>query len=255
MGYRGKVREQQRARALRAEGWTLAEIAAELEVAKSSVSLWVRDVPFEVRKRAGRRAKVPRRPNALHLAKLRQIEEMDTLGIARIGELSEYAFLVAGTALYAGEGSKTDGKVAFANSDPAMIALFCAWLRHFFGVDEARLRLTLYLHEGLDIVAATEFWSVLTGIPVPQFNEPYRAVPDRSIRTSKHPLGCPRVSYSCSLTHRAVMGLVRALLSSTSYSGVAQLAEQLAVNETAEGSSPSPGATPPPPEYPRPPGP
>jgi hypothetical protein len=40
MGYRGKVKEQEQARALRAEGHTLAEIAAELGVAKSSVSLW-----------------------------------------------------------------------------------------------------------------------------------------------------------------------------------------------------------------------
>jgi len=46
MGYRGKVKEQEAARVLRAEGHTLADIATKLGVAKSSVSLWVRDVPF-----------------------------------------------------------------------------------------------------------------------------------------------------------------------------------------------------------------
>lgn len=51
MGYRGKVVEQERARALRAEAWTLQEIADELGVAKSSVSLWVRDVAFVPRPR------------------------------------------------------------------------------------------------------------------------------------------------------------------------------------------------------------
>jgi hypothetical protein len=40
MGYGGKVVEQRRARELRAESWTLAAIAAELGVSKSSVSLW-----------------------------------------------------------------------------------------------------------------------------------------------------------------------------------------------------------------------
>jgi transcriptional regulator with XRE-family HTH domain len=44
MGYRGKVAEQERARELRAEAWALVEIANELGVSKSSVSLWVRDV-------------------------------------------------------------------------------------------------------------------------------------------------------------------------------------------------------------------
>jgi hypothetical protein len=39
MGYRGKVREQEAARVLRAEGRTLADIAATLGVSKSSVSL------------------------------------------------------------------------------------------------------------------------------------------------------------------------------------------------------------------------
>jgi len=35
--------------------------------------------------------------------------------------------------------------VKFANTDPDMVAFFCAWLRHFFDVDEARLRLSVYL--------------------------------------------------------------------------------------------------------------
>ena len=35
--------------------------------------------------------------------------------------MSEREFLVLGLALYAGEGSKTDGDVTFANSDPRMI--------------------------------------------------------------------------------------------------------------------------------------
>lgn len=94
-----------------------------------------------------------------------------------------------------------------------MVALFCAWLRRFFAIDESRLRVRLYLHEGLDLNAAVNFWSELTGIPLEQFGKPYRAVPDPSIRRSKHPLGCPNACYSCSRTHRAIMGLVRALLS------------------------------------------
>lgn len=120
---------------------------------------------------------------------------------------------MAGTALYAGEEAKMDGSVRFANSDPRMVTFFCAWLRHFLEVDETRLRLVLYLHEGLDLEEATEFWSRLTGIPLGQFGKPYRAVPDPSIRRSKHPRGCLSVVYGCSRTHRTVMGLVHALLS------------------------------------------
>ena len=175
MGYRGKVAEQEQARRLRADAWTLQDIADELGVAKSSVSLWVRDVEFEPK---------PRRT------------------------------------------ARRRGR--------------------FFEIDEARLRVQLYLHEGLDLEAAIAYWSELTDVPPEQFTKPYRAVPDPSIRRAKHVYGCPSIRYSCSRTHRAVMGLVEALLSyDLTLSGVAQLAERRIVNPLAVGSSPTPGAIPP----------
>jgi hypothetical protein len=146
MGYRGKLAEQQQARQLRRTGLPLAEIAAHLGVAKSSVSLWVRDVEFSPLPRPPRGRR--RDPNALQRRKRAEIDRLVEEGRARIGRLSEREFLVAGVALYAGEGSKGDGTVRFVNSDPRMVVLFCAWLRHFYEIDESRLRLTLYLHQG-----------------------------------------------------------------------------------------------------------
>ena len=60
----------------------------------------------------------------------------------------------ARVALYAEEGAKRDGAVKFANTNPRMIAFYCAWLRRFFEIDEARLRVRLSLHEGLDLAAS-----------------------------------------------------------------------------------------------------
>lgn len=216
MGYRGKTDDHERARALRAQSWTLQEIADELGVAKSSVSLWVRDVEFVSRLR---RPGPDRRPHPWIARKEAEIAASLDEGRQRIGRMSERDLLIAGTALYAGEGAKTDGRVKFANSDPRMVLLFCAWLRRFFQVDEARMHLQLYLHEGLDLAAANQFWSEVTGIPVAQFFKPYRAVPDVGIRHNKHVMGCPGVSYSCTTTHRKVMGLVHALLSSEALPG------------------------------------
>jgi hypothetical protein len=211
MGYRGKLAEQQQARRLRRTGLPLAEIAARVGVSKSSVSLWVRDVAFDapvVRTVRGRR----RQPNALQRRRQAEIDRLLEEGRARVGRLSEREFLVAGVALYAGEGAKGDGRVRFVNSDPRMVVFFCAWLRHFYEIDESRLRLALYLHQGLNLSAAMAFWSACTGIPESQFTKPYRAVPDQSIRRTKHVHGCITVSYSCSATHRSIMGLVGALL-------------------------------------------
>jgi hypothetical protein len=216
MGYRGKVEQQEQARHMRAQNMTLQDIATELSVSKSSVSLWVRDVEFTPSKR---RTGPQRRPNPLHEAKLAQIALLNAEGVERIGTLSDAAFLAAGVALYAGEGAKTDGSVVFANTDPRMVAFFCEWLRRFFDVDEARLRVRVYLHEGLDLDAAYRHWSDVTGVPLDQFRAPYRAAANPSIRRSKHEFGCVYVVYGCSATHRRIMGLTSALLSSQAIPG------------------------------------
>ena len=220
MGYRGKIEQQNRARDLRAEGWPYNDIAAELGVSKSSVSLWCRDVEpdeaaWAARASANRNFGARNRtPNRLQLAKAAEIETCRALAASLIGELSSRDRFVAGIALYAGEGAKTEGAVKFANSDPRMIRFFVSWLLEFFEIDEARLRLRLYLHEGLDLDEAERFWSAVTGIPNSQFVKPYRAVPDSSIRRTKHPMGCPSVVYNCARTLRTILGLQEALLSS-----------------------------------------
>ena len=211
MGYGGTLLERQAARELRAESWALGDIAASLGVSRSSVSLWVRDVEFEPHpRRAARR----RGPNVLQRRKAAEIEQLRMQGLSRLGYLDEQAFLAAGAALYAGEGSKRDGAVVFANSDPRLVEFFCSWLRAFFEVDETRLRVRVYLHEGLDLNAAERHWSWVTGIPLEQFRKPYRAVSDTGFRHTKHQYGCVNVSYASSQTHRAIMGLIDALLSS-----------------------------------------
>src|SRR5687767_13593232 len=86
MGYRGKVVEQEQARELRALAWTMPDIAEKLGVSKSSVSLWVRDVPFTPSKR---RTGGRRRPNSLQRRKEAEIKRLDEEGVARIGVLTD----------------------------------------------------------------------------------------------------------------------------------------------------------------------
>jgi transcriptional regulator with XRE-family HTH domain len=97
MGYRGKVAEREEARALRAHGLTMLEIATKLGVSKSSVSLWTRDVEFVARPRPSRRCGARRRaPNALQRRKAEEIERLNRAAVTRLGVLSDQAFLAAG---------------------------------------------------------------------------------------------------------------------------------------------------------------
>jgi uncharacterized protein YjcR len=214
VGYRGKLEERAQARELRAQAWTMQEIADELGVAKSSVSLWVRDVEFDATSR--RSAATHRRPRGsdhpLRRRKLAQLEALRKEGLERIGTLTEREFLVAGLGLYAGDGAKGDKEVRLSNSDPRIVGFFCRWLRCHFAIDESRLRVALYLHQGLDLEAAISHWEQVTGIPSAQFTKPYRAVPDATIRHTKHFNGCAHVVYNCVTTQRSILALMAAML-------------------------------------------
>ena len=242
MGYGGKVKEQLRARELRAQSWTLQDIATELGVSKSSVSLWVRDVDFVPNPHRIRHTG-PRKPSSLHVRKLAEIERCAAEGLEVIGGLSQRELLLTGLTLYLGEGFKRDSGVGMANTDPRVLLYFVTWLRACFEIDESRLRVRIYLHENLDLEAAEQFWSGYLGIPRTQFTRPYRAVADATRRISKHQYGCPSVRLSSSTLHRRIMGMIDALVTLPLPSGVAQLAEHRPVKPIVVGSSPTPGAT------------
>ena len=209
MGYRGKVEERQRARELRAKAWTLQEIATELGVSKGSVSTWVRDVDFEPRPRNRGHPAGPKHP--MRLKREAELERCRVEAEEWAGELSERDLAMYALALYAGEGSKRDGSIVFANSDPALMRIFIAWLRDEFELDESKFRVKLYLHADLDLGMAIDFWSDALGIPTDQFNKPYRAVVDETMRLNRHVHGCASIVYHSRLLHRRVMARIAAI--------------------------------------------
>jgi len=211
MGNGGKYMERAKARELRAQAWTLVEIARELGVSKASVSVWVRDVDFTPRPRNRGHPAGPSHP--MRVKKEAEIARCRHEAVDRIGSLSERDRLMYALALYAGEGSKRDDKIVFANSDPQLIRVFLGWLRREFDIDESRLRMRLYLHEDLDLDRALEFWSEATGIPITQFQKTYRAAADHTMRANRHVLGCASLVYSSSLIHRRVMAMIAAVTS------------------------------------------
>ncbi|HEX9065162.1 MAG TPA: hypothetical protein VF843_08635 [Streptosporangiaceae bacterium] len=172
---------RRRACELRAQGRAYREIAATLGVSKSSVSLWLRDIPQpdrltyeEVRARqaAG---------TARYWAGERQRREQMRVAISadaakQIGSLSEREVRIAGAVAYWCEGAKNkphrrSDHVDFINSDPALIRLFLRFLDRA-GVTEDRLIFQVSIHESADVVAAQEFWLEVTQTDPAQFRRP-----------------------------------------------------------------------------------
>src|SRR5215469_507944 len=167
------------ARALRGSGYTYMEIVAELGVAKSSVSLWCRDMPRvgrlsreEIRKRnaAGVSAfwaeEYPRRE-----ARRQAISDRAS---AEIGELTDREVIIAGAMAYWCEGAKNKSyrrfgdSVSFINSDPMLILFFLRFLA-LAGVERERIYCRVSIHESADVAGAERFWREVTGLADDQF--------------------------------------------------------------------------------------
>jgi len=171
------LREQ--ARELRVAGHTYPEIAQKVGVSKSSVSLWVRDLPTPDRvrqssdhaRRMGRaywNAENARRDAAREQTKCEAGEQ--------VGALTARELLLVGTALYWAEGAKDKPWsrkecLVFINSDAQVIETYLAWL-DVLGVEEGRRSYRLSIHESADVTAAHEFWGRVVGAPVEGFLKP-----------------------------------------------------------------------------------
>jgi transcriptional regulator with XRE-family HTH domain len=170
-----------RARQLREQGLDYEEIAEALGVSKSSVSLWVRDMPRperlsyeECRKRSAEGSRLyweAERP-----AREVQREAVRAAAAGEIGMLSKREVLIAGAIAYWCEGTKSKShqlreRVVFINSDPGLIRFFLRFV-DAAGVQPPQLRFRVYIHETADVAAAEQFWADVTGTDPGAFSRP-----------------------------------------------------------------------------------
>jgi AcrR family transcriptional regulator len=162
-------------------GFDYNQIAAELGVSKSSISLWVRDLPRppglsyeECRKRIAegvRRYWAAERP-----IREAEREAARAAAAAQIGRLNDREVLIAGAIAYWCEGMKNkpyrrSDQVIFMNSDPALVRFFLRFL-DTAGIERDGLRCTVSIHESADVAVAQQFWQRVTGLDATQFRRP-----------------------------------------------------------------------------------
>ncbi len=170
-----KTKQKEEAINLRREGLTYSAILARVSVAKSTLSLWLRDVGLSERQsqkitkarlEAGRKGGVARRVQRIEKTK-RILED----AILEIGSISKRDLWLIGIALYWAEGAKekkyrTGEQVMFANSDPRMVNLFLKWLKQM-KIAEIDFVFEIYIHEMYRNKAKSivKSWSVLLNRP------------------------------------------------------------------------------------------
>ncbi len=173
-----KLNERREAINLRKRGVGYNEILKTVNVSKSTLSLWLRDIvlPCNARKKLLRGRELSRYTAA---AQKKRIRESNTKEITRSGR-GEFKILVknplflTGLCLYWAEGDKhKQEKVKFTNSDEKMIVLMMIWFRKICGVPEQKFRIALHVHNLHRPENLEKYWSRTTGIPEKQFQKTY----------------------------------------------------------------------------------
>ena len=160
--------------ALRMEGRSYREIQQAVPVAKSTLSLWLRDVLVDEagRSRLEDRERAGRENAAAAIRARRQATERRLISDARAqmpSSLGEADLFLVGLALYWAEGTKAkpwnpSERVCLINSDPDVIRVFLAWLA-LLGIEQDELVFRVAIHISGDVDAAERFCAGVVGIP------------------------------------------------------------------------------------------
>lgn len=177
-----KYTEKLQAIELRKSGSSIKEIAQTLNVSKSSVSLWVRDISLS----AEQRNELSTRPFTTAAIEKRRLSRLknekakrDTIEISAekdITAITPRELWLMGVMLYWAEGGKTRRMVRFSNGDPEMISIMMRFFRIICEVPEKKFRGYIHIHPHLDHNKAEDYWVRVTGIPSGQFFKTYRKV-------------------------------------------------------------------------------
>jgi len=177
---------RRRARVLRKQGKTYKEIRQEIPVSKSTLSLWLRDLPKPKRNYSTGWAKAAGEGSRVRWQCIRENLLDKALEEVSSYHLDENAAAFVGTALYWAEGAKK-GQLDFANSDAHMIKVYMWWLRKIIQVPVSSIaaNVHVYLNGDLAYEDIRRYWSVVSRIPEGQFQQPQILTADKKKTTSK----------------------------------------------------------------------
>lgn len=186
---------------LRKAGRSYSEILSQVPVSKSSLSLWLQNLPLtdaEKSSMKGRRdASISRgRIRAAASLHKKRLDRDRILYIEAQSQYREFAsdpFFHFGLALYWAEGTKRGGTFTFTNSEPEMIALMVRWMDKYLGVTKESISARLHIHKPYAGEELESYWSERIGIPRSNFRKTIYKPTSKLIKLRSDYKGCLRI--------------------------------------------------------------
>lgn len=210
-----KFEEKQKAVVLRTKGYSLNEISNLLGVAKSSVSVWVRNISLSTTAkqrllsviRSGQYIAAEKKKSAT-LNLNNSITQEAKTWIDNI-HISKDAEKIICAMIYWCEGAKDyRNGIAFTNSDPQLTRLFIDLLEKDFQISRKRAVAVLHLHQYHDHKLQTIYWAKALNISKTQFRKFYLK-PNTGQRTRDNYPGCISLRYYDNILSRKLMAIAK----------------------------------------------
>jgi len=172
-----KKKETQKylARKMRRRGKSYSEILKQVNVSKSTLSLWLRDIPLtgaQTKRLQGRNKSRYFGSKKSQQKRINLTKKIITEAKNEANKLAGNKLFISGLMLYWAEGTKRGNEiVSFSNSDTRMIELMMIWFRKICLVPEEKFRIQLHIHTLHKKKSIREYWANITKIPLSQFHK------------------------------------------------------------------------------------
>lgn len=170
-----KLAEKEKAIALRIQGKTYNEILEKVQVSKSTLSLWLRDIGLAKKQKQRltekRYAAQVRGGEVKRKQRIERTEVIFSEALKRVGKISLREQFLIGVALYWGEGSKERNRpgtsLVFGNTDSEMLYFFYRFLVDVLHVDSSDIYVSLYIHKNHEhtVPEVITFWRKALRLP------------------------------------------------------------------------------------------
>lgn len=202
---------------LRKKGFSYNEISKKINIPKSTLSYWLKDIPLKEEQKLrfytkqiqilslGAKSQRERRRH--------EIEKIIEEAILEVPiPVSSDTYRLMGACLYWAEGSK-GGRFEITNSDPHFILFMVKWLQKVFSINPNILRAWLNIYPQQNELEIKKFWSELTSIPLENFGKSYIKPLSSGYKKNNLYYGTIRVEVpkSTDMKHR-IFGWIKATL-------------------------------------------
>lgn len=200
---------------MRQSGKSLEEIKYVTEISKGTLSMWLKNITLDDRavkrllsRQIEGRKKVSEILSRKRIIRKEEAKQKARETLTRLPLSTKEQDKLTCALIYYCEGTKSDQRVGFTNSDPELMRSFLSLLRKGFELDESRFRACIHLHSYHDEKVQKAFWSRTMNIPEENFIKSYKKKEGGLYIRKDYP-GCATVRYHDAALARELLEIAR----------------------------------------------